>query len=157
MPPRDRGAARASRAGAGTFDDMYSGRGRGGGSVWARPRPELHAVGADEDRRELAPVLPRELDAAAVEKLYDAHDYVAPTLKTNDQAVYLLMVRRSYGAGRETCLVNFPLFTELLKMSTSGIQYVLRRLKAKGLIEAGEKRKGRQEQGVEYVVHVPRK
>jgi hypothetical protein len=158
VPPRKQGAAaQDAKGGAGTFDAMYSGGGKGGATAWARPRPELHAVGAEEDERELAPVLPRVLDAVAVEKLYDALDYVAPTLKPNDQAVYIRMVRRSYGAGRETCLVNLPLFSELTGLSITGLQYVLRRLKTRNLIAPVEKRGGRQEQGVEYTVKVPKK
>lgn len=158
MPPRDKGATARAGGRGGTFDAMYSRAGKGVGSAWAKPRPDLHAVVAEDDERDLAPVLPRVLDGEAVERLYDALDYVAPTLRPNDRAVYVLMVRRSYGAGRATCLVNLPLFTELASMSMSGLQYVIRRLKDRGLIEAQKKRGGRQpEQGIEYRVNVPKK
>jgi len=155
MKRRERGAtARVEEGGGGTFDEMYS-AGRPGGSAFARPRPDLRPVEAEDDGRELAPILPRALDAAAVEKLYDALDHVAPTLKPNDQAVYVRMVRRSYGAGRATCLFNLPLFSELTGLSQSGLQYVVKRLAQRGLIKEIARRGGRQEQGVEYEVRVP--
>jgi hypothetical protein len=167
MPPkREAGAAAAAvkdTTGRGTFSDMFAGdrsdERAGADSAWSRPRPvAVEEVDEGEEvARELAEVVERDYDPKMLDIVFNALDYVVPTLgKTNDQAIYMLMVRRSYGRGKNTCLVNLPFLADRTNISITGVRYVLARLKKVNLIKERRKSLGRGiEQGVEYEVLVP--
>jgi hypothetical protein len=160
MPPERKSGAAVAGQGKGTFDEMYTAAvqpAAGSSGAWSRPRPvPVEELGEDLSS-ELARVLERDYSAEMVGKVFDALDHVAPRLpKTNDQAVYILMVRRSYGRGQKTCLVNLPLFADLTNLSVSGVQYALGRLVNLKLIKKAGERIGKgKAQGSVYEVRVP--
>ncbi len=158
--PQERKRA-ASGGSTGTFDEMYTEAvrpsGGEGGSVWSRPRPVPVEEVEEDLSGELEHVVGRDYSEAMVAKVFDALDYVVPSLsKSNDQAVYMILVRRSFGRGQKTCFVNLPLLAELSNLSLSGAQYAMRRLVGLKLIKKVRERIGKgKEQGAEYEVRVP--
>jgi hypothetical protein len=171
---RKRGGASAAAAAegepSGTFADVLTARPKADSPAapnWGAPRPEekrrTPRASAPSKLKVVTPAEPgddsaRLYDRATVDSIYDALDFIVPSLHQNDQSTYVHLFRRTVGAGKRTCIISLAELGRLAGVSVSGATYSVRRLENNSpqLIKRTGKKFGRgQSQGVEIEVFWP--